>query len=411
MKVLLVHQNYPGQFKHLGPALVARGHQVWAITDKVNTQRTSIPTARYDYTVVDKKKVAEAGAPFAGHFAQMVQRGVATAAVARRLRDENGITPDVIFGHPGWGETLFLREVWPEARLLVYAEFWYRARGLDADFDPEFQKPDLRRAVGTLAMRPHMAMAMADADAALCPTLWQARTYPDCFQSMMEVIHDGVDTDALTPDPAAEVTLPDGGPTFRAGDELLTFISRNIEPYRGAHIFLRALPELLKARPEAQVVLIGAHGQGYGSGPPGGGNWKDHLLAEMGDRIDLSRVHFPGRIPYPTFCGLIRAARAHAYLTYPFVLSWSLLESMSMGAAIIASDTAPVREVIEDGVNGRLVDFFDVAAWSAALIEALENPAAMAPLRAAARQTILDRYALKDCLPRIVDLVERHGPR
>jgi glycosyltransferase involved in cell wall biosynthesis len=406
MRVLLVHQNFPGQFRHVAPGLARRGHEVAVLTDAVNKVETGMRTARYGYEAPEKGKIAAAGAPLGGHHAAMVTRGAAAARVATKLRDDAGFVPDVIFGHPGWGETLFLREVWPEARQLLYAEFWYHAHGYDSDFDPEFQTPDMQRALRTLAMRSHMAQAMTEAQAALAPTQFQADTFPPCFRPLIEVVFDGTDTNSLRPDPAASVTLPSGR-TFRAGDELLTFVNRNIEPYRGAHIFLRALPAVLAARPEAQVVIVGGDGVSYGSAPPGGGSWKDVLLKELDGRLDLSRIHFTGRVPYPTFVRLIQASRVHAYLTYPFVLSWSLIEAMALGAAIVASDTAPVREVIEDGANGRLVDFFDVDGWSVALIEALANPVAFAPLRAAARATAETRYALKDCLPRILDLCER----
>ncbi len=409
MKVLLVHQNFPGQFRHVAPGLVARGHEIAVITDKQNQVQSPYTTARYAYVPPDRSKIAEAGAPLAAHHAQMVGRGAAAARVAIKLRDERNFHPDVIFAHPGWGETLFLREVWPEARFLLYAEFYYAARGLDANFDPEFQDPTLSRALRTVAMRTHIAQAMTEADAALAPTNWQANTFPSCFRDGIEVIFDGVDTAQLRPDPEAQITLPGSGKTLRHGDEVLTFVVRNIEPYRGAHIFLRALPEVLKNRPEAEVVIVGGDGVSYGSAAPGGKSWKEILLAEVGDKLDMSRVHFTGRLSYPDFCKLMQVGRVHAYLTYPFVLSWSLMESMAMGAAIVASRTPPVEEVIEDGVNGRLVDFFDVPAWSAALTEALANPDDLQPLRQAARETIVAKYDLQDCLTRILDLVERTG--
>ncbi len=409
MRILLVHQNFPGQYRHLAPALVQRGHQVLALTDRANRNQTPIPTARYRFEPPDKRKVAEAGAPLAAHFAQMVHRAAAAAEAAETLRTKHGFTPDVICAHPGWGDTLFLKAVWPEARQLHYAEFYYAARGQDSDFDPEFQAYSLARAMRTLAMRAHLAQAMGDADAAVAPTRYQADTFPPAFRRLIEVIHDGVDAAALTPDPMAEAALPNGGPTFRHGDELLTFVVRNIEPYRGAHIFLRALPRLLAARPAARVVIVGGDEVSYGAPPPGGGSWKAKLLAELDGRLDHSRIHFTGRVPYPLFCALMRASRVHCYLTYPFVLSWSLLEAMSMGAAVVASDTAPVREVIEDGVNGRLVDFFDVDGLADTLAECLADPEALRPLRRAARATVRERYDLAHCLPRIVDLVERTG--
>jgi glycosyltransferase involved in cell wall biosynthesis len=221
------------------------------------------------------------------------------------------------------------------------------------------------------------------------------------------VNHDGIDTGRIKPrtDAAFEVTA--AKLTLRAGEEVLTFVNRNLEPYRGYHILMRALPKVLAARPNAQVVLVGGDGVSYGTNAPGGRSWKETILDEVRDRIDLARVHFVGQVPYDKFVALMQVSRAHAYLTYPFVLSWSMLEAMSAGALIVGSRTPPVEEVIEDGVNGRLVDFFDVEGWSAALIEALAEPKRCLPLRQAARQTIIDRYDLKSrCLPRMIEFVE-----
>ncbi len=410
MRVLLVHQNYPGQFRQLAPALVARGHELAIITDGKNGADTgAVLTARYGYEAPDKKRLAAAGAPLAAHHATMVQRGAAAARVAAKLRDERGFVPDVIYAHPGWGETLFLREVWPDAPMLLYAEYYYHPHGRDSDFDAEIQNAGagFARALHTIAMRTHIAQAMTEADAAIAPTAWQASSFPACFRRNIAVIHDGVDTAVLAPDPAARFTVPGAALELRAGDEVLTYVARNIEPYRGAHVFLRALPDVLAARPAAHVVIAGGDGVSYGSAPSGGGTWKEKLLAEAGDRIDRSRVHFTGRLPYEAFVRLMQVSRVHAYLTYPFVLSWSLIEAMSIGAAIVASRTAPVEEVIEDGVNGRLVDFFDVPGWSAALIRALAEPGSFLPLRAAARETARARYDQAGCLPRIIDQIER----
>jgi glycosyltransferase involved in cell wall biosynthesis len=257
----------------------------------------------------------------------------------------------------------------------------------------------------------HLGQALLHADAGVSPTEWQASTYPAPLRRMISVIHDGVDTDALAPNPAAHFALPDGR-TLRAGDEVLTFVNRNLEPYRGYHIFMRALPAILNARSEAQVVIVGGDEVSYGAAPKGEKGWKERILAEVRDQLDLSRVHFMGKIPYADFRSLLQVSRVHAYLTYPFVLSWSMIEAMAAGCHIVASDTAPVVEAIADGQNGTLVNFFDVAAWSEKLTEALANPALFQPLRDAARQTALARYDLRrHCLPRMVEFVEGFAPR
>jgi glycosyltransferase involved in cell wall biosynthesis len=403
MKILFVHQNFPGQFLHLAPALAARGHQVLAMTDEKNTRGASVKVARYrSPQPEDEFTRGRIGRSYFG----MAERGLTVMRGARALRDRHGYVPDVVFGHPGWGETLFLRGIWPEARHLAYAEFFYSPTGLDVEFDPEFSPPNPDRPAIVLARQAHLAHAMAQADAGLAPTRFQASTFPPCFRTMLSVIHDGVDTARVAPNPEATLTLPNGR-VLRAGDEVLSFVNRNIEPYRGAHIFLRALPEVLAARPEAQVVILGGDEVSYGAPAPGGAGWRAHLLAELEGRLDLSRVHFLGRVPYPQFLSLMQVTRVHAYLTYPFVLSWSLMEAMAAGAHVVGSRTAPVEEVVEDGVTGTLVDFFDVPGWSAALIHALAEPAAHDPLRLAARARIVERYDLATvCLPMLIAFVE-----
>ncbi|MGQ0565442.1 MAG: glycosyltransferase [Gemmobacter sp.] len=405
MKILFVHQNYPGQFLHLAPALMARGHDCLALTDASNKRTSPVRTLRYKF---EAQAVDPAATRLGRNFTQMSDRGVLVARAALRLRREQGYVPDVVFGHSGWGETLFLKEVWPEARHLVYAEFYYSGRGRDVGFDPEFEKnaDAFDPVMIAQARAAHLGQALLHADAGLSPTHWQADTYPPALRRLITVIHDGVDTDAVRPDPAAEVTLPSGA-RFRAGDEVLTFVNRNLEPYRGYHIFLRALPAVMAARPEAQVVLVGGDDVSYGRAAPQGTTWKDVFLKEMAGRLDLSRLHFPGKVPYDTFCKLMQVARVHAYLTYPFVLSWSMIEAMAAGALVVGSRTAPVAEVIEDRVNGRLVDFFDIEGWSDTLIDALADPIGHMPLRAAARATAVKRYDLRSVsLPRLVDFVE-----
>lgn len=404
MKILFVHQNFPGQFPYLAPALAARGHEVLALTDEKNERPSPVPTVRYK--APDDQKAAGLGRSYAVH----AERGYLAARGARALRDRHGFVPDIILGHTGWGETLFLREIWPDARLLVYAELMYRTRGQDVGFDPAIQDGSDEARMMTVARSAHLIQGIVQADAAIAPTRYQADSFPPELRGKITVIHDGIDTARVRPDPAARLTLPNGR-TLRAGDEVLSYVSRSLEPYRGFHVLMRALPEVLAARPQAQVVLIGAEGTSYGSAPKGGESWKARILDELGDRLDLTRVHFLGRVPYGDYLSLIQLAKVHCYLTYPFVLSWSLTEAMAAGAYIVASDTEPVRELIRDGENGRLVPFFDVPALSAALIRGLVGDPDADRLRAAGRQTILDGYDLhRHSLPRQIAWVESHAP-
>ncbi|MTH78872.1 glycosyltransferase family 4 protein [Paracoccus aestuariivivens] len=403
MKILLVHQNFPGQFLHLAPALVARGHEVLALTDERNNRPSPVRTVRY--------KAPPAENPVRGlarTYAEYSERGWLAARGCRALRDRHGYVPDLIFGHSGWGETLFLREIWPEAKLLVYAELLYRTRGQDVGFDPEITPDSDEGRVSTLARSAHLIQGLVQADAGLSPTRYQADSFPPELRQKLTVIHDGIDTDKVRPDPSARLELPNGR-VLSAQDEVLSYVSRSLEPYRGFHRFMRALPEVMRVRPDAQVVLIGGDGVSYGGLPRDAESWKAKMLAELDGQLDLERIHFLGRVPYPQYLSLLQIARAHCYLTYPFVLSWSLTEAMAAGCNIVASDTEPVRELIRDGENGRLVPFFDQPALETALIEALTQDSAR--LRSAARQTILDGYDQKsDSLPKLVEWVESFTP-
>ena len=401
MKILFVHQNFPGQFPHLAPALRDRGHQVLALTAETNKRPSPVEVVKYR-----KPEKVTLSSPLTRLYAETSERGTKAALAARQLRDQHGYIPDVIFGHSGWGETLYLKEVWPEAKLLVYAELMYQTSGLDTDFDPEFRREGLGPKISTVARSAHLMQAMIQADAGLSPTNFQAGTFPPELRQKISVIFDGVNTKTIAPNPDARLNIPGTKLSFKPGDEVLTFVNRSLEPYRGYHSFMRALPEVMAARPNAHVVIVGGEGQGYGPAPKES-SWKQIFLDEVKDRLDLSRVHFLGRVPYPTFTALLQVSRCHCYLTYPFVLSWSLMESMAAGAMVVASDTAPVREVIVHGENGKLVDFFNYTALSKAMIDALENPQAYEKMRKNARRTIVEGYDLETiCLPRLVEFVE-----
>ncbi len=407
MKILLVHQNFPGQFLNLAPALAARGHEVMALTDEKNNRPSRVKVVRYRKPrEIDRKETG-----LAHSYAEHTERGLMAARACRQLLEKHNYKPDVIFGHSGWGETLFLREIWPEAKLLVYAELMYQTTGHDTGFDPEIGRGALEQRIRTVARSAHLIQGLVQADAGLAPTQYQADTFPPELRSKLTVIHDGIDTDVVRPKPEATLTLPNGT-VLKPGDEVLSFVSRSLEPYRGFLQFMRALPEVMRERPNAQVVMIGGDGVSYGGPPPGGGSWKDKMLAELEGQLDLSRIHFLGRVPYSQYLSLLQITRVHCYLTVPFVLSWSLTEAMSAGCQIVASNTAPVRELIKDGENGRLVDYFDQPALRGALIRALAGGGEGARLGAAARETIVQGYDFKaKSLPRLFEWIESYGPK
>lgn len=395
MNFLFLHQNFPGQFAHLAPALAEKGHKVVALSsrfDKTSTWR-GVHLVPYDYTEPADQKLH----PWLNTLNRAVDRGTAVYRASLALK-KRGFVPRIIVAHSGWGEALFLRDIWPDAKIGVFCEFFYIATGADMDFDPEFQKADeLGREHRVRLKNLSMQMQLDAADAGISPTHWQADAHPPHLRDKITVVHDGVDTDALRPDADVRLTL-EGFGSWTRDDEVISFVNRNLEPYRGFHIFMRALPDLLRRRPHAQVIVVGADGVSYGTAPEGGGTWKDRMTAEVRDRIpddDWARVHFTGRIARGDFTRLLQVARVHLYLTYPFVLSWSLLEAMACEAAIVASDTRPVREVMTHGKTGMLVDFFDGAALVQQTCALLDDADKRAALGRAARAHVVRKYDLK----------------
>lgn len=319
---------------------------------------------------------------------------------------KSGFHPQIIVAHPAWGESLYIKEVWPQAKLGIYSEFYYRATGLDVGFDPAQTALDPSQIHRFNLKNINNLLHFEIADAGISPTHWQASTFPESFQKKITVIHDGIDTDLVKPDPNASLVL-NGNLVLSKNDELITFVSRDLEPYRGYHIFMRALPALLKRRPHAKVLIAGGQGVNYGPVPPAGSSWAGIFANEVRSQIsdaDWQRVYFLGKLPYQSYLALMQISTVHIYLTYPFVLSWSLLEAMSAGCAVIASKTPPVAEVIKDGINGRLVPFFDLDAWVSTIDDLLENQSLRAELGRNARQTVLSDYDLCTiCVPKQLD--------
>jgi len=406
MKILFIHQNFPGQFKFLAPALVKQGHTVVAMTMQKTEAKEwqGVRLAPYTATRGTTPKVH----PWISDFETKTIRAEACFRAALRMR-AGGLNPDLIVSHHGWGESLFLKDVWPQAKLAIYCEFYYHPRGADVGFDPEFPAEDAGEVCRLRLKNLNNLLHFEVADAAISPTHWQASTFPEPFRSKITVVHDGIDTEAVAPNPAVSLTL-NGNIQLTRADEVITFVNRNLEPYRGYHIFMRALPELLKRRPQARVLIVGADDVSYGARPAEGKKWKDIFASEVRPQIsdaDWARVHFLGHIPYQYFVPLLQLSTVHVYLTYPFVLSWSLLEAMSVGCAIVASDTQPLREAIRHDDTGRLVDFFDVPGLANEVCALLDDPLARQRLGANARAFAQATYDLKTvCLPRQLQWVQ-----
>lgn len=410
MNFLFIHQNFPGQYCHLAPALRAGGHVCRAIGGPTAVQLPGIPLDRVCYPGLGRPPGIH---PWVEDFQVKCLRADAVAQQALQLAQQ-GFQPDLILGHPGWGELLVIKDVFPDVPVLHQLEFVYQLAGADAGFDPEFAPAladplDQWRSASRLRLRraPQL-LAFHDLDHAMAPTQWQASTAPQLFADRISVIHEGIDTRRIRPNPDAQVQLRGAGLTFCPGDEVVSYVARNLEPYRGFHVFMRMLPLLQARRPRCHVVIVGADGVSYGAPPADGRSWRQVLLHELKGQLDLSRIHFVGRVSHPVLHNLFQVSACHVYLTYPFVLSWSLLEAMSCGSVVVASATAPVREVIRNGENGLLVDFFDHEALADQVAAVLASPDDYRPLAQAARQTVETAYDLSDiCLPRQLQLVER----
>jgi glycosyltransferase involved in cell wall biosynthesis len=405
MNILLVHQNFPSQFRGLAPALVARGDKVVALA-----MDESVPQAWEDVRIVKypaNRSSTKNLHPWLLTYEAQLIRGDSCFLAAKQLKSE-GFTPDVIVVHPGWGESLFIDQVWPGVPIVLYCEYYY-STDADSGFDPEFPSYAELDARKFRIKNTNNIMSFESATLGVSPTQWQANTYPERLRQKIQVIHDGVDTTTVKPNENAQLLLK-GKLKLTRQDEVLTFVNRNLEPYRGYHVFMRALPALLRQRPKMQVLIVGGDKVSYGSPSPDGRSWKEVFFTEVEPKLsedEKARIHFLGQLPFSKYLGLLQVSTVHVYLSYPFVLSWSLLEAMSVGCAIVASNTDPVKEFIKDSVHGFLVDFFDTQALIEQVNFLMDNRLAGELLGIQARDRIVKQYDFKQkALPRWLELID-----
>jgi glycosyltransferase involved in cell wall biosynthesis len=400
---LFVHNGVPSRFAFLAKALAGRGWQLALINERGKARLQGVATVEWSLSRGSTSGIYGPATRAEIDFL----RGRAAAEAARNLKAQ-GFVPSVIIGHPGWGEMVFLGEVFPDTPQIQVAEFYYRSRGADVGFDPEFDEMDFDKQARVHAKNAALAMSYAEAACVVAPTTFQAQLLPPPLRSRCHVIHEGIDTELAHRRSISEVAISEGIAVTSA-TPTITFINRVLEPMRGFHIFMRALPPVLDALPAARVVIVGEdRTRGYGREAPGGGTWKQKMLAELGASVDTSRIHFVGVVPYERLLDILSVSTVHVYLTYPFVLSWSLLDAMACECLVIGSDTAPVREVIKPHANGLLVDFFDKTALFEKIVHVCRNQGQFADLRLAARRTILADYDRRlKCEPAWLALIDQ----
>ena len=407
MKVLFIHQNFPGQYIHIVQRLARQGgHQLVALGINPLDQSRKLPNSLQHFRYRLERGNTNGIHPLVLETESKVLRADGCSKAAHQLKGE-GFQPDLICAHPGWGEPLFIKAIWPNVPLLCYQEFFYREHGFDTNFDAEFENHrDWQSQAKTMMKNAYLHLTLDQADWNVSPTHFQASSFPEHYRRRISVIHDGVDVSLAVPNPTpAPLELSDGT-LLNHGEQIVTFVNRRLEPYRGCHTFLRSIPEIQKLCPEARIVIVGeTKGVSYGAVCPQG-EWKDRFLAEIDGQYDPSRVHFTGKLPYEQFIPLLQLSACHVYLTYPFVMSWSLLEAMACGCAVVGSDTGPVREVIRHGHNGLLVDFFSPDDVAASVAELLQDPQRSKRFGEAARLTVEKNYDLDTCVTRQLALMD-----
>lgn len=392
MRILFLHPNFPAQFRHLATVLAKEsGNQVVFGTNRQEGSISGVVKALY--------QTSRQARPETHHYVRNLEnavlQGQAVYRMAQQLKTQ-GFVPDIVYGHSGWGPPLFIKDAFPAAKLLCYFEWFYQARNSDSDFDPS----DPLEVDDELRIRVKNAPILLDlysCDRGLSPTRWQQQQFPSEFRSKLKVLHDGVDTTYFQPKPGTKLILPSIQLDLSHVDELITYVARGMEPYRGFPQFMEAVALIQQRRPNAHIVVVGEDRVAYGKQLPDGKTYKQLMLETLS--LDLSRLHFTGLLPYDQYLQVLHASSVHIYLTRPFVLSWSMLEAMSAGCLVLASSTAPVMEVIQDGVNGLLVDFFSPAAIADRVDEVFRHPDRLASLRSKARETIQANYDLAQLLP------------
>lgn len=393
MKILFMHRDFPGQFKYIAPVLAQNPQNLVMFI----TSDDKIPTMPGINKLV--YKIPEiAGSLYLKECETAVLHAQATANIAISMKNK-GIKPDIIYAH-SWGPAMFMKDIFPDVPLLCYFEWFDNAQGGAVGFDGNLPSIDYRETIR--ANNAYKLIELCACDGGISPTEWQKSQFPKEFQNKIKVIHDGINTDICKPDENAKFLVRDKNLELTAKDEVITYATRGMEPMRGFPQFMEAVNTLLKKRPNAHFVIGGNDKVCYGE-PLKSGTYKELMLNKF--KIDLNRVHFVGGLDYDEYLKLLQISSVHVYSTYPFILSWSILEAMSVGCCIVASNTAPVVEVMQDNFNGLLFDFYNLEQLVEKVEYALDNKDKMKKIRNNARQTVIEKYELKNLLTKQIEYI------
>lgn len=401
MRYLFIHQSFSAQYRHILRYLHEQGgHELVFITTSVKGEMPGVRKVMYNVPPPPDAKIY----PFLREFDHALYRADAVAAVARSLK-ELGYIPDIIIGHHGWGELLNIGDVYPNVPILGYFEFYYSVLGQDVNFDPEFPpNPELNilvRLKNTINLQ-----ALTQPGWGQTPTFFQRQTYPFWARRQISILQEGVDLDFCCPHREVhQKTFKIDDIIIEPHEKLVTYAARDLEPYRGFHSFMRALPDILQERSDVRVVIVGNNGVSYGNPPADGGTWREVMLRELDGKIDLSRVHFLGWLSHQKLISLFQRTNAHVYLTYPFVLSWSLREAIAVGCPLIVSDTAPLQEYLQNGETAHFVSFLNPRNIAEGILELLENTQYAGYLSYQARIFAEKNLAMNDYLYRYERLI------
>ena len=391
MNILFLHPNFPGQFLHLSRYFAHMGgNNVMFLTKETNGNRLrGVNVAVYKASREASKEIHHYLRPTE----EAVLDGQAVVRAMLSLRDQHHFVPDVIIGHTGWGSTLYCKDIYPDVPLLGYFEWYYNIKGSDVLYFPG-EQTDIDAYFRVRTRNAHHLVNLAACDVRFTPTAWQKAQFPA--------------EDFCRPKAGAKLILPKKGDRealdLSGAKEIVTYVSRGFEPYRGYPQFIEAVSMLTKRRPNLHVVLVGMDRTCYGTLPPDG---KKSWVKYMDERVkyDKKRVHFVGHLSREEYQTVLQASTVHVYLTRPFILSWSMMEAMSFGCALVASKTPPVEEMIEDGKNGLLANFRSPQHIAQRVEELLDDEELRNRLGRAARETILDHYDVKNCVRKQADMI------